>query len=118
LQEPPCTATNVTPADTGVGKDQTPQSKGHRLPTLKLANPFSKKKVSSEIYFTHCFSKVKSCFIVNHTGVLSIISIKRLWAVGLLGGTFQQERRSFPLVFRAQNVLRYSSYSVYEVPCT
>jgi hypothetical protein len=47
LQEPPCVATSVTPADAGLGKDQTPPSKGHRLPTLKLANPFSKRKVSS-----------------------------------------------------------------------
>jgi hypothetical protein len=46
LQESPCVATSVTPADTGLSKDQAPPSKGHRLPTLKLANPFSKRKVS------------------------------------------------------------------------
>ncbi|XP_069697223.1 neurotactin isoform X2 [Periplaneta americana] len=44
LQEPPCIATNATPSDAGTDKEQTPPSKGPRLPSLKLANPFSKKK--------------------------------------------------------------------------
>jgi hypothetical protein len=45
LQEPTCIATNVTPGDTAVDKEQTPPSKGPRLSALKLTNPFSKKKV-------------------------------------------------------------------------
>jgi hypothetical protein len=46
LQEPSSVPTNATPAEKGEEKEQTPPSKGSRLPTLKLANPFLKKKVS------------------------------------------------------------------------
>ena len=45
LQEPPCVATTVNATDTAAEKEQTPPSKGSRLPSLKLANPFSKRKV-------------------------------------------------------------------------
>jgi hypothetical protein len=48
LQEPSSAATNATPSDKGEEKEQTPSTKGPRLPTLKLANPFSKKKVGSD----------------------------------------------------------------------
>jgi hypothetical protein len=75
LQESSSVATNAAPPDKGEEEEKTPPSKGPRLPTLKLANPFTKKKVGSDFSRNYSVSKVTPsvAFSILHSSVSSAL---------------------------------------------